>query len=45
MGKIEVIWQIPELRTKIILTLLMLAIYRVGFPIQLRSSISRPSIR
>src|SRR5262245_44394526 len=33
--KIRVIWQIPELRTKIILTLVMLAIYRVGFAIQL----------
>ncbi len=33
--KIRVIWQIPELRTKILLTLLMLAIYRVGFQIQL----------
>ncbi len=29
--KIRVIWKIPELRTKIGLTLLMLAIYRVGF--------------
>jgi preprotein translocase subunit SecY len=33
--KIRVIWQIKELRTKIGLTLLMLAIYRVGFQIQL----------
>jgi preprotein translocase subunit SecY len=33
--KIRVIWHIPELRTKILLTLLMLAIYRVGFQIQL----------
>jgi preprotein translocase subunit SecY len=33
--KIRVIWQIPELRTKILLTLVMLAIYRVGFQIQL----------
>ncbi|MCC7474106.1 MAG: preprotein translocase subunit SecY [Pirellulales bacterium] len=32
--KISVIWKIPELRTKIGLTLLMLAIYRVGFQIQ-----------
>jgi preprotein translocase subunit SecY len=32
--KIRVIWQIPELRTKILLTLFMLAIYRVGFQIQ-----------
>ncbi len=32
--KITVIWKIPELRTKIGLTLLMLAIYRVGFQIQ-----------
>src|SRR6187399_1299473 len=32
--KIAVIWKIPELRTKIGLTLLMLAIYRVGFQIQ-----------
>jgi len=33
--KIRVIWQIPELRTKILLTLFMLAIYRVGFQIHL----------
>jgi preprotein translocase subunit SecY len=33
--KIRVIWQIPELRTKILLTLLMLAIYRIGFQIPL----------
>src|SRR5690242_16523007 len=32
--KISVIWKIPELRTKIGLTLLMLAIYRVGFQIE-----------
>lgn len=32
--KIAVIWRIPELRTKIGLTLLMLAIYRVGFQIE-----------
>jgi preprotein translocase subunit SecY len=32
--KVKVIWKIPELRTKIALTLLMLAIYRVGFQIQ-----------
>ena len=32
--KVAVIWKIPELRTKIGLTLLMLAIYRVGFQIQ-----------
>jgi preprotein translocase subunit SecY len=32
--KITVIWKIPELRTKIGLTLLMLAIYRVGFQIE-----------
>ena len=31
--KVKVIWKIPELRTKIGLTLLMLAIYRVGFQI------------
>src|ERR1044072_9050535 len=31
--KVKVIWKIPELRTKIGLTLLMLAIYRVRFPI------------
>src|SRR5882757_403572 len=31
--KFAVIWKIPELRTKIGLTLLMLAIYRVGFQI------------
>src|SRR5262245_4185161 len=33
--KIRVVWQIPELRQKILLTLLMLAIYRVGFQIPL----------
>ncbi|MCI0491446.1 MAG: preprotein translocase subunit SecY [Planctomycetes bacterium] len=33
--KIRVIWHIPELRTKIGLTLLMLAIYRIGFQISL----------
>ena len=35
LEKIRVIWQIPELRRKIALTLLMLAIYRVGFQISL----------
>jgi preprotein translocase subunit SecY len=35
LEKIRVIFQIPELRTKILLTLVMLAIYRVGFQIQL----------
>jgi preprotein translocase subunit SecY len=43
--KIRVIWQIPELRTKILLTLVMLAIYRIGFAIQLpiinRSAVDR----
>jgi preprotein translocase subunit SecY len=33
--KVRVIWQIPELRTKIGLTLLMLAIFRFGFLVQL----------
>lgn len=33
--KLRVVWQIPELRQKILLTLLMLAVYRVGFQIQL----------
>jgi preprotein translocase subunit SecY len=33
--KLRVVWQIPELRQKILLTLLMLAIYRIGFQIQL----------
>ena len=33
--KLRVVWQIPELRQKILLTLLMLAIYRVGFQISL----------
>ena len=33
--KLRVVWQIPELRQKILFTLLMLAIYRVGFQIQL----------
>jgi preprotein translocase subunit SecY len=47
LEKIRVIFQIPELRTKILLTLVMLAIYRVGFQIQLpivdRSAIERQS--
>ena len=33
--KIRVVWQIPELRQKILLTLLLLAIYRIGFQIPL----------
>lgn len=33
--KLRVVWQIPELRQKILLTLLMLGIYRVGFQISL----------
>src|SRR5688572_16249154 len=33
--KLRVVWQIPELRTKILLTLLMLAIYRLGFKVSL----------
>ncbi|TWT46582.1 preprotein translocase subunit SecY [Botrimarina hoheduenensis] len=33
--KFRVVWQIPELRRKILLTLLMLAIYRIGFQINL----------
>jgi preprotein translocase subunit SecY len=33
--KLRVVWQIPELRQKILLTLLMLAVYRIGFQIQL----------
>jgi len=33
--KLRVVWQIPELRQKILLTLLMLAIYRIGFQISL----------
>ena len=33
--KIRVCWQIPELRQKILLTLLMLGIYRIGFQIPL----------
>ncbi len=32
--KLSLLWKIPELRTKIGLTLLMLAIYRVGFQIE-----------
>jgi preprotein translocase subunit SecY len=35
LEKIFVIWKIPELRTKILLTLVMLAIYRLGFHISL----------
>src|SRR5262245_42265638 len=33
MGKIKAIFMIPELRTKILLTLLFLAIYRIGYSI------------
>jgi preprotein translocase subunit SecY len=33
--KFRVVWQIPELRQKILLTLLMLGIYRIGFQINL----------
>ncbi|MEX2170886.1 MAG: preprotein translocase subunit SecY [Pirellulales bacterium] len=33
--KFRVVWQIPELRQKILLTLLMLGIYRIGFQIHL----------
>ncbi|TWT36764.1 Protein translocase subunit SecY [Posidoniimonas corsicana] len=35
LEKIRVVFQIPELRRKIALTLLMLAIYRVGFQVSL----------
>jgi preprotein translocase subunit SecY len=35
LEKLRVIWQIPELRTKILLTLFMLAVYRIGFQISL----------
>lgn len=35
LEKIRVVFQIPELRRKIMLTLLMLAIYRVGFQVSL----------
>ncbi|MEN1681534.1 MAG: preprotein translocase subunit SecY, partial [Planctomycetota bacterium] len=35
LEKLRVVFQIPELRNKILLTLLMLAIYRVGFQINL----------
>ncbi|TWT88104.1 Protein translocase subunit SecY [Pseudobythopirellula maris] len=35
LEKFRVVWQIPELRRKILLTLLMLAIYRIGFQIGL----------
>ncbi|MGL4513690.1 MAG: preprotein translocase subunit SecY [Lacipirellulaceae bacterium] len=33
--KLRVVWSIPELRQKILLTLLMLAIYRIGFQVNL----------
>ncbi len=33
MGKLKAIFMIPELRTKILLTLLFLAIYRIGYSI------------
>ncbi len=35
LEKFLVVWKIPELRQKILLTLLMLAIYRVGFQVSL----------
>src|SRR6266702_1505754 len=35
MGKLKAIWSIPELRQKILLTLLFLAIYRIGYSIPL----------
>src|SRR4051812_22840179 len=35
MGKLKAIFTIPELRQKILLTLLFLAIYRVGYSIPL----------
>lgn len=35
LEKLRVVWQIPELRQKILLTLLMLGIYRIGFQINL----------
>ena len=35
LEKLRIVWQIPELRRKIGLTLLLLAIYRVGFQIPL----------
>jgi preprotein translocase subunit SecY len=35
MGKIKAIFAIPELRTKILITLLFLAIYRIGYQIPL----------
>ncbi len=33
--KLRVVWQIPELRRKILLTLLLLGVYRIGFQISL----------
>jgi preprotein translocase subunit SecY len=33
--KLRVVWQIPELRKKILLTLGLLAVYRLGFQIPL----------
>jgi preprotein translocase subunit SecY len=33
--KLRLVWQIPELRKKILFTLLMLAVYRLGYQIQL----------
>src|SRR6516164_1466910 len=35
MGKLKAIFMIPELRQKILLTLLFLAIYRIGYSIPL----------
>ena len=35
LEKFRVVWQIPELRQKILLTIFMLAIYRIGFQINL----------
>ena len=39
--KIRVVFTIPELRQKILLTLLLLAIYRVGWQIVCPSSTTR----
>ncbi|MCA9234064.1 MAG: preprotein translocase subunit SecY, partial [Planctomycetales bacterium] len=33
--KLRVVWQIPELRQKILLTLLLLGVYRLGFQVPL----------
>ena len=41
MGKIKAIFTIPELRQKILFTLLLLAIYRIGYSIPLHQFVDQ----